>query len=63
MLANNKFTMLNKPSPRMRPLARTIIGVSSLPFHLLHHKLINPPIVRASVKLGVLYMPTQMLAN
>jgi hypothetical protein len=41
----------------MSPLANTMIGVSLFPFHLLHHKLISPPIVRASVKLGVLYIP------
>lgn len=41
----------------MSPLASTMIGVSLLPFQRLHHRLINPPIVRAKVKEGVLYMP------
>ena len=57
-LASSKFIILNRPSPKINPLASTIIGVSLLPFHLLHHKLMSPPIVRASVKLGVLYIPT-----
>jgi len=57
MLANPKFTMLNKPSPKIKPLASTIIGVSLLPFHLLHHRLIIPPIVLARVNDGVLYIP------
>jgi hypothetical protein len=41
----------------MSPLASTMIGVSLLPFQRRHHRLIKPPIVRASVKEGVLYMP------
>jgi hypothetical protein len=57
MLANPRFTMLNNPSPKINPLASTIIGVSLLPFHLFHHKLISPPIVLARVNDGVLYMP------
>jgi hypothetical protein len=57
MLANPKFTMLNNPSPKIKPLASTMIGVSLLPLHLLHHKLISPPIVLARVNDGVLYMP------
>lgn len=61
-LANNKFTMLNSPSPRINPLARTIIGVSLLPFHRLHHKLTSPPTVRARVNEGVLYMPISTLS-
>jgi hypothetical protein len=56
-LASKRFTMLNNPSPKINPLASTMIGVSLLPFQRRHHRLIKPPIVRASVKEGVLYMP------
>jgi hypothetical protein len=56
-LASKRFMMLKSPSPRIRPLASTIIGVSLLPFQRRHHKLSKPPIVRARVKLGVLYIP------
>ena len=56
-LARSRFTILNSPSPRMRPLAKTIIGVSLRPFQRRHQRLISPPSVRASVKDGVLYMP------
>jgi hypothetical protein len=62
-LAKSRFTILNNPSPNISPLANTMIGVSLLPFHLLHHKLINPPNVRASVKLGVLYIPKHMISS
>jgi hypothetical protein len=58
-LARPRFTILNKPSPKINPLARTMIGVSLLPFHFRHQRLIRPPIVRAKVKEGVLYMPGQ----
>ena len=57
MLASKRFTILNRPSPRISPLASTMMGVSLLPFHRRHHRLINPPTVRASVKEGVLYIP------
>ena len=56
-LARRRFTMLKSPSPRIRPLASTMIGVSLRPFHRLHHKLRSPPIVRANVNDGVLYIP------
>lgn len=56
-LASSKFTILNKPSPKISPLASTIIGVSVFPFHLRHQRLIKPPMVRARVNDGVLYMP------
>lgn len=29
-LDSNKFTMLNRPSPKIRPLANTMIGISCL---------------------------------
>lgn len=57
-LANPKLTILTNPSPRINPLANTIIGVSSLLLHLIHHHAIKPPTVLANVKLGVLYIPT-----
>lgn len=50
--------MENKPSPRINPLAKTIMTVSSLPLHLNHHHISKPPAVLASVKEGVLYIPT-----
>jgi hypothetical protein len=56
-LASNRLTILNRPSPKISPLARTIIGVSDLPFQRRHHRLMRPPMVRASVNEGVLYMP------
>ena len=62
-LDNNKFTMLNRPSPKIRPLANTIIGNSCLFNHDCQYILIKPPIVRASVKDGVLYIPTIIISN
>jgi len=62
-LASPRFTMLNSPSPRINPLANTMIGVSLRPFHLLHHRLIRPPIARANVNDGVLYMPTYHISE
>jgi hypothetical protein len=62
-LASSRFRMLNSPSPRIKPLAKTMMGVSLLPFHRRHQRLMRPPTVRASVKEGVLYMPTPMLAD
>ena len=72
-----KFTILKKPSPRMKPChllatpysrkrqraqglteASTINGVSCHPIIDRHHQLSRPPIVRASVNEGTLYMPT-----
>jgi hypothetical protein len=55
--------MLNSPSPRIKPLASTMMGVSLLPFHLLHHRLMRPPTVRANVNDGVLYMPIATLVT
>jgi hypothetical protein len=37
--------------------ASTMSGVSSQPFLDLHHQLRTPPMVRASVNEGTLYMP------
>jgi hypothetical protein len=41
----------------MSPLARMMIGVSDLLRQLRQYQFINPPIVLAMVKDGVLYMP------
>ena len=57
-LANSKFTMLTTPSPRISPLASTITAVSSRRRYVCQYQLTKPPIVRASVNDGVLYMPT-----
>ena len=55
--ARPRLTILNSPSPRMSPLARIMMGVSDCLRQLRQYQLINPPIVRAMVKDGVLYMP------
>lgn len=57
-LARHKFTILKRPSPRMRPLARTIMGVSFSFRQPRQYQFNRPPMVRAKVKEGVLYMPS-----
>ena len=56
-LARARLTILTTPSPRMRPLARTMTGVSSRPRYTLQYQFNRPPIVRARVNEGTLYMP------
>ena len=56
-LARAKLTILTTPSPRMRPLARTMTGVSSRPRYTLQYQFNRPPMVRARVNEGTLYMP------
>lgn len=51
--------MLHNPSPRMSPLANTMMGVSGFFKYLDQYKLINPPIALANVNEGVLYIPGQ----
>jgi hypothetical protein len=55
--ARPRLTILNSPSPKMSPLARMMMGVSDCLRQLRQYQFINPPIVRAMVKDGVLYMP------
>lgn len=61
--AKPRLTMLNSPSPRMRPLARMMMGVSDSLRQLRQYQLIKPPIVRARVKEGVLYMPGNIFVS
>ena len=56
-LARTKLAILTTPSPRMRPLARTMTGVSSRFRYTRQYQFNRPPIVRARVKEGTLYMP------
>lgn len=62
-LASARFNILNKPSPRIKPLARIIIGVSVSFLQDLQYQFTNPPIVLANVNEGVLYMPAPRVSN
>ena len=66
--ANPKFIMLQTPSPRTNPLATiitsTFFSASFCPVHLLiHHHEANPPMTRARVNEGVLYIPKLVLSG
>ena len=57
-LASPRFMILTTPSPKMSPLASIITGVSSRPLWMRQYQLTRPPIVRAKVNDGVLYIPS-----
>ena len=56
-LANTRLKIDMTPSPRISPLASTMMGVSSFCAYRHQYQFRRPPIVRASVKDGRLYMP------
>ena len=59
-LARIKFKILTIPSPKIRPLARTMTGASSRPRKMRQYQLTAPPTARAKVNEGTLYMPNQI---
>lgn len=58
-LVRTKFKILTIPSPKMRPLARTMTGASSRPRNMRQYQLTTPPTARAKVNEGTLYIPNQ----
>lgn len=63
MLARHKFKMLTRPSPKISPLANTMTGVSSRFLYQRQYQFTKPPIVLASVKDGVLYIPVSQVSS
>ena len=63
MLARHRFKMLTRPSPKISPLANTMTGVSSRFLYQRQYQFTKPPMVLASVKDGVLYMPISQVST
>lgn len=63
LLARIRLTILRTPSPNIKPLARTTIGVSSRRLYDRQYQLTKPPIALASVNEGILYIPIHKLAE
>jgi hypothetical protein len=55
--ASSKLTIEKRPSPSTRPDARTMRGVSDFPLYVFQYQLSIPPMARANVKDGELYIP------